>query len=320
LSIRSSYLTIAAVSLSFVLAGCGKKDGGSVAGEKGAAGASAVSSAAASAKPDDGGMLGKLKQAVASDVTITRKPRKVGEKRKVDHTTSMNLKIKLGPKEIAVNEDEINKRTEEVLALTGDVVSKVKVTYEQRTKTKNEDGRTGAPDKNVLAGKTFIVEHKDAKLLVTTEDGKAVDAASKSAVEKDFKKLGKPDVVNAALPTRPLKVGEEVKELSAAVSEEMKENMDAEKAGLSIESPKVVLDRQDGDGAVFSLTMLMRISKGPLKGTIPVTGSVTVRTRDGAMLRSDTAGPINLDISEADKKRGVSGGGNVKSADTYTYL
>lgn len=314
---RSSKLTIFAVSLSVAVAACGKKDDG----PKPAGPASASASApAASAPKAEEGVFGKLKQAMGGEVTITRKPPKVGSKRKLDHTSNLTLDITYGPKKIGVLEDEVNKRTEETLAVAGDVVTKAKVTYEQRTKTKAQDGRTGAPDKNVLAGKTFVVEAKDGKVLVTNEDGKPVDAASKAAVEKDYKRFGKPNAVVAAFPTRALKVGEEVKELSAAIVEDLKDDMDAEKAGLTVESPKVVLDRKEGDNAVFVLTMTMRMAKGPLKGNIPVTGSVTVRASDGFLLRSETNGPINLDISEAEKAKGVSGGGSVKRVDVYTPI
>lgn len=314
---RSSKLTIFAVSLCVVVAGCGKKDDAPKPG--GSPSASAGGPAGSAPKAEEG-VFGKLKQAVSGEVTITRKPPKVGSKRKVEHTSNLTLDITYGPKKIGVLEDEVNKRTEEVLGVTGDLVTKAKVTYEQRTKTKNQDGRTGAPDKNVLAGKTFIVEHKDGKVLVTNEDGKPVDAASKAAVEKDYKRFGKPNAVSAAVPTRPLKIGEEVKELSAAIVEDLKEDMDAEKAGLTVEAPKVVLDRKDGDNAVFVITMTMKMAKGPLKGSIPLVGGVTVRASDGFLVRSETNGPINLDISEADKAKGVSGAGSVKRTDVFTPL
>ena len=47
-------------------------------------------------------------------------------------------------------------------------------------------------------------------------------------------------------------------------------------------------------GRVMSREQLMRISKGPLKGTIPVTGSVTVRTRDDALLDTGDGAQLTL--------------------------
>lgn len=319
--IRSSKLTLVALSFAVLAVACGKKDPGDSPKGSASGSAAAATSAAPKAEPKaEPGVLGKLTQAMGGEITIARKKPVVGAKRKIEHTSNLTLDVSLGPKKIGVLEDEINKRTEEVLAVTGDLVTKAKVVYEQRTKTKNQDGRTGAPDKNVLAGKSFIVELKDGKLLVTNEEGKPVDAASKAAVEKDYKRFGKPNAVSAAVPTRALKVGEEVKELSAAIVDDIKEDMDAEKAGLTIDAPKVVLDRKEGDNAVFVITMTMRMAKGPLKGSIPITGGVTVRSTDGFLLRSETSGPINLDISEADKAKGVTGAGRVKRVDVYTPL
>ena len=312
---RSRKLTFFALSFAVLAVACGKKDETSKTPPATSASGAAATSAAPKAEE---GVFGKLKQAVGGEITITRKPPKVGAKRKIEHTSNLTLDIALGPKKIGVLEDEVNKRTEEVLAVTGDIVTKAKVTYKQRTKTKAQDGRTGAPEKNVLAGKSFVVEIKDGKVVVTTDEGKPLDAASKSAVEKDYKRFGKPNAVAAALPTRALRVGEEVKELSAAVVEDLKDDMDAEKTGLTIESPKVVLDRKEGENAVFVITMTMRMAKGPLKGTIPVIGRIIVRANDGFLLRSETAGPINLDISEVDKQKGVSGAGTVKRLDVFT--
>ena len=291
--IRSSKLTFIALSVAALVVGCGKKD--EAEKPKGAPSVSTPTAAAAAPKSETG-VLGKLKQAVGGELTIARKPPKVGDKQKVEHSSNLTLNIAVGPKKIGVLEDEVNKRTEEVLAVTGDVVTKAKVAYEQRTKTKAQDGRTGAPQKDILAGKAFLVEFKGGKVLVTSEDGKPVDAASRASVEKDYKRFGKPNAVSAAVPTRALKIGEEVKELSAAIAEDIKDDMDAEKAGLTIDAPKVVLDRKEGDDAVFVITMTMRMAKGPLKGNIPVSGSVTVRTTDGFLRRSETNGPINLEI------------------------
>jgi hypothetical protein len=289
--------------------GCGKKDAGAGSAPTG-------SSSAAASEPS---LLGKLKEAVGSEITITRKPTTVGEKRSVDHTTDLTMNLAFGPKKIEFSEQEVSKRSEEVLALDGDTVTKVKVSYQTRKKTKTDNGRTGAPDKTKLDGRVVIVESVKGKVVITAEDGKPLDAPSKAAVAKDYKRFGKPDKTAQALPTRALKVGEEVKELTDALTTEMKEDMDGEKQGMVAENAKVVLEKADNGVATFHLSMTLRMTKGILKGTIPLAGSFVVRASDGALLKTDNAGPINLDITEADKKKGVSGTGTVKTVTEYTY-
>jgi hypothetical protein len=288
--------------------GCGKKDSPS--------GTAASGSAAAASEPS---LLGKLKEAVGSEITITRQPPKVGDKRTVDHTTNVTMNLAFGPKKIDFSEDETSKRTEEVMALDGETITKMKVGYQSRKKTKTDNGRTGAPDKTKLDGRVVIVEYVKGKVVITAEDGPPLDAASKKAVEKDYKRFGKPDKAAAALPTRPLKVGDEVKELTDALTTEMKEDMDGEKQGMVAENAKVVLEKADNGVATFKLTMTLRMTKGILKGTIPLTGSFVVRASDGSLLKSDNAGPLNLDVTEADKKKGLSGTGTVKTVTEYTY-
>lgn len=305
-----SVTTAALVGLFLVTtAGCGKKDAGTGAAPTG-------SSSAAASEPS---LLGKLKEAVGSEITITKKAPKVGDKRSVDHSTDLTMNLAFGPKKIEFSEQEISKRAEEILALDGETITKERVTYQARKKTKSDNGRTGAPDKTKLDGRVVIVEYVKGKTVVTADDGKPLDGPSKAAVEKDFKRFGKPDKASAALPTRALKVGDEVKELTDALTAEMKEDMDGDKQGMVAEDAKVVLEKADNGIATFKLTMTLRMTKGILKGAIPLTGSFVVRASDGVLLETNNAGPMNLDISEADKKKGVSGSGTVKTATTYTY-
>ena len=308
---RTRALVFAAVSLSLFVAGCGKKDG--------AGGGPSASTSASPAKADEG-LLGSLKKAVSSDVTIAKVPRKAGDKRKVAHTSSFRIDLKIGAKSESFGETEDYLYTEEVLGVTGDAVTKLKVSYGQHKRATQNGAKPPVEGKDILAGKSFLLESVNGKTVITKDDGKPADAASKAAVQRDYKRFGQADGVGAAVPTRALKPGEEVKELGDALGKRMGESMDGDKQGMTAEAPKVVLEKQEGDNAHFTISLTLRIAKGPLKGTIPLTGAMDIRTKDGAPSKLEVKGPIQLEADEKAKKMGVSGGGEVKTSDVYTYL
>ncbi|MCS6901865.1 MAG: hypothetical protein RMJ98_19745, partial [Myxococcales bacterium] len=124
-----------------LLSGCCKKKEDS--GQKGS-----VAAASASAVP---------KETPSGDVTLQRKPFQVGAKRVVEESGELNLQLKMGPRDSTISEKESNRRTEEILAVDGDKITKLKVTYEAYSKeSSKEDRARKAPD--LLSGKTFLIE------------------------------------------------------------------------------------------------------------------------------------------------------------------
>lgn len=292
------------------LAGCGKKEGGD-----------ASPAASASAAPaEEKGVLGKLKDAVSSEVTITKKPVAVGAKRKIEETGSVDLKMKMGAREMTLLEKEVTKRTEEVLAVEGNIITKLKVSYEAHTKEVTDSGKSRTvPD--TLAGKEFIIESVKGKVNVTSGDGKPAAGPAKLAVLKEFKQFGKEDKFETGIPSRPLKVGDEVPELGAPMTEQLQKAIDEDaRSGMTVDPPKTVLKSKEGDLAVFEVTTTARSTRGMMKGlVIPLTVSVAVRTSDGRVARSTVDGTMGLSPEEKAKNKNLTLDGVLKKTQTATY-
>jgi hypothetical protein len=291
------------LALCALLCGCGKKKDDD--GQPGAA-ASAAASAVATEAPDTG-------------VLIQRKPPQVGARRVVEESGELNMQLKMGARDMAITEKESNRRTEEVLAVEGDQITKLKVTYEAHTKESTEGGRTRkTPD--LLSGKTFLVEVVKGKVNVTTGEGKPVIGPAKKTVSDEFKDLGKPDKVEAALPSRPLKPGDELPELGAALGEQMRSAMEDGRSGIAVDPPKVTFKRRDGELAVFDLSTILRSTKGMMKGVmITMTGELSVRIADGHPAKMSADGTLGLTPEEQAKSKGMTLTGTLKRVQTSTY-
>lgn len=309
---RISTLSVLALSIVCAAAGCGKKDGSS----EGAPAPSGVASAQAESK----GVLDKLKDAVSTEVSITRKPPTVGEKRKISQEGDMNMNLKMGPKDMAISEKEVTRRSEEVLAIDGENVSKMKVAYEVHSRSSSEGTKTRqTPD--TLAGKTFIVEMVKGKVNVTTEDGKPVAGPAKLTLLKEFKQFGKQDKAEAALPKRPLKVGEEVPEMGAALGEAFKESMDADgRSGITLDPIKVVLKRKEGELVVFEATSTARAAKGMMKGLVmPLKVETFVRPGNGRIEKNIVDATMGLSPEEQAKNKNMTLSGTLKQTSSASY-
>jgi hypothetical protein len=285
-----------------VLGGCGKKKDD---GQPGAA-ASATASASATEAPDTG-------------VLLQRKPPQVGAKRIVEESGELTMQLKMGPRDMTLTEKESNRRTEEVLAVEGDQITKLKVTYEAHSKESSEGGRVRkTPD--LLSGKTFVVEVVKGKVNVTTGEGKPVLGPAKKAVSDEFKDIGKPNPVEAALPSRPLKPGDELPELGAAFGEQLRSAMDDGRSGITVDPPKATFKRRDGELAVFDLSTVVRSTKGMMKGVlITLTGELAVRIADGHPARMSVDGTLGLTPEEQAKSKGTTLTGTLKRLQTSTY-
>lgn len=307
--VRSSLRALALVSC-LLAVGCGKKAEEGAGAGAGAAGAAPSASAAAEVKG---------KEAASAEVTLQIKAPAVGAKRKVEESNEMTMQLKMGPKDLSIVEKETVRRVEEVLAVTGNLVTKMKVTYEENSKESTEGTKTKKkPD--TLAGKTFIVEAVQGKVNVTTGEGKPVMGPAKLTLLKEFKQFGQQDKVEAALPKRPLKIGEELPELGAALGEQLKASMDDDgRSGTTVDPPKVTLKRKEGDLAVFGMTAVARSTKGMMKGLVVTTnGEIFVRIADGQTTKMTADGTMGLTPEEQAKSKGVTLTGTLKRLMTAT--
>ncbi len=252
------------------------------------------------------------KKVEAPKPTFTKVAPKVSSKDEETSNMKMSLTLDVDPgtgkpASTTMSNNEVETREEEILAVSGDAITKLKVKYGTLDSTSNEGkGDTKKPD--ARAGKTYIVESKDGKLVVTGEDGKPTVPAEATPIAKDFQTLGKPEPIAAALPTRALKPGESVPEVAKAMTESMK----ASGKDMDVGDVTATFREQKGDEGIFDVTVNMSKGDGAMKMTMPLKGELRLRTADGQLSGMKLSGPINIAPGADPKaKEKVSGKGTM---------
>jgi hypothetical protein len=247
--------------------------------------------------------------------SFTKKNLPVGTKRTEDTKSNVNMVFSLLGKVNNVNVIESATKNEEILEVSSDAVTKLKVTFAEDAKSTAEPGKPPKVKASVIAGKTYVVSASGGKITVLNDKGKPPPKAEATLVEKKYKSLGKPDQFLVGMPTRPLRDGEDVPELSDALGNQVKGNDDK----MTLEAVKISFRNRQGDSGVFDVSMTIRTGETGLKMTIPLKGTISVRTVDASPTQMDLTGPLAFEIGGSDKKPGIAGTGVLKLTSNFTY-
>jgi len=231
---------------------------------------------------------------VPDGTVFTKKAPTVGSKREesADTHMTMDLTVDTGngkPKSSAMEVKGVEKRLEEVLAVSGDAPTKLKVTFSEKTETMKE-GDKERPKKSALAGKTYVVDATGAKLAVTDEKGKPAPSAEAKEVEKQYKTLGKPEPMLAAMPSTPLQPGDPVPALAKALEEEMTAKAD----GMVVSNTTVVFKEAKGDEGIFDVGFTLSKDEGPMSMKIDMKGPIKVSKATSSPTAMNLKGPLTV--------------------------
>jgi len=251
---------------------------------KGAAMEPAAKGAAKAAAP---GATGEIK--------ITKKALTAGTKIGTSAKTNMHFTLEIQGKKIKFVNESNDVRQEEILAVKGSAVTKLKVLF----KTQHEAGSQGGKSRSKtspLQGKTFVLEAKGGKVIVTDDKGKPVDAPTVKAVTKKYKTFGTPDKMFDAIPTTAIKVGARVASIEKALQESIKEEMGGDKGEkITTSNVSVVLKEIKGKLALFAVTMTITIKKGAKFSIVMRTvGVVSVDSTTGHEVAMKFSGPLDV--------------------------
>lgn len=218
--------------------------------------------------------------AAAKGTSFTKIAPAVGTKRQESSDLRMTMAMTVDGRKDDTSVTESVRRTDEVLAVAGNVVTKVKTKFETVESTQP----------SAIAKKTYVVEAKDGKLDVRDEQGKPSPPGEAREVEKHFKNLGKPDPMLAALPATALVPGQKVDAIAEALTEHVKE------PGESMTVKDVVVTFREGraEEGIFDVTMKLTKEEGPVSMVIDVKGETWVSTKTGATTKMTLAGPIRV--------------------------
>ncbi len=304
------------LSLSLALAAC-KKGGDSQGAPSAGSGSAATSSAAAAPAADT--------------LTVTVAPLVVGGKSEEKAMDDLKFKINvdLAPKPaVEVNQEEINNSVTktEILATDGKLITKARVSYVSEKKTKTKDGKDQPQTANPRVGKTYVLELKDGKLVITDEKGKKVAKKEDAAVRKDSSRFGQPDPMTTGMPTAPIKVGDAVPGLASALEQYFKDHDSAKdgKNAAAVSGAEVKLASVENAGpdavGVFSVSLTVgspKDSKEFITVQMPLQGTVRIRARDGRVMAIKLGGPMTM--ASTDPKVKLSGAGDFKLAAEMSY-
>ncbi len=258
-------------------------------------------------------------------ITFKGKAPAVGDKFDEKKASEMKLTmtIEVGAKKTSeFTEVETSTKTVEALAVDGKAITKAKITYGDYKKTETEDGKEKKKPPSPLAGKTFLFELKDGKVLVTDEKGGKLPKDEETKVLLKNRHFGKPDPFLEGMPDKPLKPGDKVDSMVKALEQYFRDDDDA-KDPPEIKDVTVKLDSIEKDGkdqvGVFSVELTMaspKDNKSPIDLKIPLKGKVKVRAKDGFTTSIDLKGPVTMEGN--DPKFKMSGKGDAHMTITQT--
>lgn len=139
-------------------------------------------------------------------LTVKAAP-KVGDKRGKTDDINTTMVVDANGKPTTVIMGEHKEQQAEVLAVDGDVRTKIKITYVKLTATQTI-GTAVKSKPQPLDGKTYIVAFEGGEIKSTTPEGAAVSPEEAAELADDNDELGQPDVMEKILADHTWTIGE----------------------------------------------------------------------------------------------------------------
>jgi hypothetical protein len=241
--------------------------------------------------------------------------------------TTVNMTLEgVGPKPRSITTTRLDRKEkiDEVLAIDGDLVTKVKVTYTVDAADHTADGKKVPAPKSPIQGKTYIVEAGKGKLIVTTEKGAPAPAAEATLVKQDHKELGQPDQLQAVFPEDPVKIGDTLDAFAAVLQQKLAVGTKRGAGAPKIEDVRVSLASISGaepaQVGTFNVTFHLGMKEEPLDMGVAFKGHMTVRSADSWPTQMKIEGPIRVALDkDAPSSMKLTGGGTMSVRFDVSY-
>jgi hypothetical protein len=242
------------------------------------------------------------------EVKFTVAPPAVGDSREVTDTNKMTGTLKTASGEMPIVQHREEKRTEEVLAVEGPVITKLKVSY--ATIVNHEQaGDQEKKEKDPLEGKTFTLSWEKDAIVIRDDKGKAVKGDLARQIEGSLSdSIGKELPMNKVLASRTFKSGEKV----VLSPEEMKA---LSRQGEGVEGKEITLTliESKDDVATLQLEGSLAATQPSMTTEIAMKGTVKLQVSTGRVQEMNLAGDI----------KGAGGGnqltGTLASTKVFSY-
>jgi hypothetical protein len=244
-------------------------------------------------------------------IKLPNVPPRVGDKRTKAEDLTMKTFVEAAPgKQVEVVSMKREEETQEVLAVDGDVITRLKVTYGVQSEQRTTDGKTN--DKtSPLAGKTYVVWREAGKLHASREDGSAPPPDELAAVVKGNRRVGRPAVMEKILGDHRWKPGERV-ELTADQLKQIADARDPDSDEPAPSALSLTLTRTEGSAALFTMTVTLatKTAKGWME--MALSGTMTGDLKTGRQHEMQLVGPFQGNLGKPIT-------GTMQAKTTYTY-
>lgn len=222
-------------------------------------------------------------------IVLGAAPPVVGSSWQEEELTELDLMVDMGGSKVRLQQDKLEKKKLEILAVDGDRVTRARYTY--LTVSKKQSFGTEAKDEpSPIEGKTYLLE-AGTPIVVTTEGGPAPDdeVAAVRAAEKRF---GKADQIQSLIAGKTFEPGRTVELPAAAVLEAMRDDPDDK---INAATMSLTYRRMDGANARFDVTMTMagEDDRGN-QVDLRFSGTGLIEPATGEALLLDLQGPFKM--------------------------
>ncbi len=236
---------------------------------------------------------------------------KVGEVRTEREEQLTNLKVDAGGKTIEIVGSERKVERQEVVAATGDVVDKLKLTFVEFDKQEKIGGKD-RPAKGSVAGKTYLVWREGKQLKATTEAGAAVPDEEVKEVVGSSRGVGRPQAMESIMAKQVWKVGARY-DLTADDLAKLNDPATHGDDEPTLTSGSMTLQSSAGGNATFAMEMKLLQGAGGAEMEVLLRGTVVLEIATGRTVSLDSVGTIG------GKMGGAPVAGELKVKTTYQY-
>lgn len=230
----------------------------------------------------------------AEGIKLPYTPKQVGDKVTETDEQTMVAKVEVSPTQIIdLNTTEQRVEVKEALAVDGDGITKLKISYPSITIKETVAGK--AKDKPTpTVGKTYLVTREGDTLKVTYEDGSAPSPEEIKVVQKGNRSVGRPDPMDRLLADHVWKVGEKFA-LSPEQLAELNKNMGGD-GEPSLAGMSFTLQTADDAVATMAMTMDLAVKNPEGEMTFTLAGTAKVDRKTGRQLEINATGPFTANV------------------------
>jgi hypothetical protein len=211
----------------------------------------------------------------------------VGQVAEVTEVNRVNGTLTAKGQQLPMIQHEEEKRVETVLAVEGDVVTRIEVTYLAKLsheKMGDQEKKVEGPEK----GKTFVVSFADGALAVSDKAGKPVKKEIADELIASFAdQVGKVPPMRKVIETKTFRTGETI-----ALSPEEMTFLANSGDGVVGKSMTLTLVDQQGDNAILAFDGALTRQQPGMTMDLTMKGTVKVEVATGRLLEMNVAGDM----------------------------